>query len=409
MNPKVLYYFTASFPYGLGETWKLNELNVLVNEFDEIHVVPLYHHGNLDNPKKLPNKIIVHQPLMGVSIKQFKPWVILKIFDIHFFYYLSDFFSKKVYLNKKRYIKWMITILRIKQLLKHPLIKKLIAEDFPQTYFYFFWGIGTADMVPFLNKNLTKKIMVRMHRFDLFENEVGNYIPFRAKLIEHSTLIAPSSKAGENHLKLLYPNYSNKINVKMLGVKSFGKSKQLHDGVLRIVTVSYLAPVKRLSILANALKYFHDPIEWTHLGDGPLRSEIEDIVKTLPTNVKVNLMGMVESTKVQEILVNQPFHLFLNISESEGVPFSIMEALATGIPVMATDVGGTAEIIDDTVGRLLPKALTPEILCKELISYNKLDTTGKEKKAEQAYQRYLSHCDSEKLTKEIANDLKKLN
>lgn len=409
MNPKVLYYFTESFPYGLGETWKLNELNVLVNEFNEIHVVPLYHHGNLDNPKKLPDKIIVHQPLMGVSIKQFKPWAILEVFDSNFFYYLSDFFSKKVYLDKKRYIKWMISVLRIKKLLHHPFIKQLIDENNPHAYFYFFWGVGAADVVPFLNKSLTKKIMVRMHRFDLFENEVGNYIPFRLKLIKHSSLIAPSSKAGENHLRLLYSGYSNKINVKMLGVKSFGKSKQLHDGIFRIVTVSYMAPVKRLSILANALKDFHDPLEWTHLGDGPLRSDIEGIVKTLPSNIKVNLIGMVESTKVQDILVKQPFNLFLNISESEGVPFSIMEALAAGIPVMATDVGGTAEIIDNTVGRLLPKALTPEMLCKELLSFNKLNTTEKEKKAEQAYQRYLSHCDSEKLTKEIANELKKLS
>lgn len=405
-----LYYFTASFPYGLGETWKLNELNVLVNEFDEIHLIPLYHHENLTNKKPVPDKIIVHPPLLGRTIKHYSFSDVFSVLtDRNIFYFLQDFFRKTVFLKKRAFSRWLLTALRIKRLNNHPFIIELKEIKDPNTYFYFFWGVGSADIVPFLNEKKDKKVMVRMHRYDLFENEVENYIPFRKDLLKHCSSIAPSSKTGEQHLRMLYPEFSDKIHVRMLGVKGIGKSVPIYNETFRIITVSYMAPVKRLNILANALKSFPNLIEWTHLGDGPLRLEIEEIVKTLPTNVIVNLMGMVESTKVQEILVNQSFNLFLNISESEGVPFSIMEALAAGIPVMATDVGGTAEIIDDTVGRLLPKALTPEMLCEELVSFNKLNTTEKEKKAEQAYQRYLSHCDAEKLTKEIANELKKLS
>ncbi len=242
-----------------------------------------------------------------------------------------------------------------------------------------------------------------MHRFDLFENEVGNYIPFRKSLIKHASLIAPSSKIGETHLKSLYPRFSEKIKVKMLGVCGIGKSVQLHDGIFRIITVSYISPVKRLNILAKALLNFNGKIEWTHLGDGPLRIELEVLIQQLPSNVKVNLKGMVESTKVLDILINQPYDLFLNISESEGIPFSIMEALSSGIPIMATNVGGTSEIIDDTVGKLLPKELTPELLCKELVSYNKLLVEEKKQRAINAYNRYLTCCNSETLTKEMMN------
>lgn len=398
-----LYYFTESFPFGLGETWKLNELNVLVNEFDEIHVVPLYHLNNLDHPKKLPTQIIVHQPLLGIAIKRLTWKSIFIIFDKNIFYYLSDFFLKQLFFNKKKTIKWLITIIRIKRLLQHPFIKELIKENNPNYFYYFFWGIGSADVVPFINKKLKKKIIVRMHRFDLFENEVGNYIPFRKSLIKHASLIAPSSKIGETHLKSLYPRFSEKIKVKMLGVCGIGKSVQLHDGIFRIITVSYISPVKRLNILAKALLNFNGKIEWTHLGDGPLRIELEVLIQQLPSNVKVNLKGMVESTKVLDILINQPYDLFLNISESEGIPFSIMEALSSGIPIMATNVGGTSEIIDDTVGKLLPKELTPELLCKELVSYNKLLVEEKKQRAINAYNRYLTCCNSETLTKEMMN------
>jgi glycosyltransferase involved in cell wall biosynthesis len=44
----------------------------------------------------------------------------------------------------------------------------------------------------------------------------------------------------------------------------------------------------------------------------------------------------------------------VNLSSSEGVPLSIMEALAMGVPVVATAAGGTGEMVDDSVGALLP-------------------------------------------------------
>ncbi|NCO54621.1 MAG: glycosyltransferase, partial [Bacteroidetes bacterium] len=47
--------------------------------------------------------------------------------------------------------------------------------------------------------------------------------------------------------------------------------------------------------------------------------------------------------------------LFINVSESEGIPVSIMEALSAGIPVIATNVGGTNEIVNNDVGFLIDK------------------------------------------------------
>ena len=50
-----------------------------------------------------------------------------------------------------------------------------------------------------------------------------------------------------------------------------------------------------------------------------------------------------------------PYHVFLNVSISEGIPVSIMEALSFGIPTIATNVGGTKEIVfDKRNGFLLP-------------------------------------------------------
>ena len=50
-----------------------------------------------------------------------------------------------------------------------------------------------------------------------------------------------------------------------------------------------------------------------------------------------------------------PVDLFLNVSEYEGVPVSVMEAQSFGIPVIATAVGGTPEIVNEENGFLLPE------------------------------------------------------
>ena len=62
-------------------------------------------------------------------------------------------------------------------------------------------------------------------------------------------------------------------------------------------------------------------------------------------------------------------NLFLNVSEYEGVPVSIMEAMSFGIPVIAMNVGGASEIVQDQYnGKLLNKDFSIEELC-ESISY----------------------------------------
>jgi glycosyltransferase involved in cell wall biosynthesis len=62
----------------------------------------------------------------------------------------------------------------------------------------------------------------------------------------------------------------------------------------------------------------------------------------------------------------RPFDLFVNVSSSEGVSVAIMEAMSCGIPVVATKVGGTSEIVSDQNGVLLPKDPTPVQIAETL-------------------------------------------
>ena len=98
-----------------------------------------------------------------------------------------------------------------------------------------------------------------------------------------------------------------------------------------------------------------------------------DLITPLPDNIHVKLTGTVLNDKVYQIYSTEPFHVFVNVSKSEGVPVSIMEAMSFSIPVVATSVGGTAELVDEGKnGFLLDENFRTEELVALLYRFYKM-------------------------------------
>ena len=69
----------------------------------------------------------------------------------------------------------------------------------------------------------------------------------------------------------------------------------------------------------------------------------------------------------------------MSVSSTEGVPVSIMEAASFGIPILATEVGGTGElVIDGLDGRLVPSEVTERTLAEELRAFVRMDAAAYE-------------------------------
>lgn len=81
------------------------------------------------------------------------------------------------------------------------------------------------------------------------------------------------------------------------------------------------------------------------VGDGPYRSVLEKLVSDLGLADKVNFLGELDSAGVRSVLSRAM--MLINPSYSEGLPRSVLEAGAMGLPIIATDVGGTREILRD--------------------------------------------------------------
>lgn len=103
------------------------------------------------------------------------------------------------------------------------------------------------------------------------------------------------------------------------------------------------------------------------IGGGPGRMELENLVHSLNLNGRVHFMG--EQPSIDAWLPH--FNVFVLPSQWEGVSLALLEAMAAGLPIVATAVGGTPEVmIDGQTGSLVP-ANNPQALalsCARLLS-----------------------------------------
>ena len=79
-------------------------------------------------------------------------------------------------------------------------------------------------------------------------------------------------------------------------------------------------------------------------------------------------MGRMTSDEVYDLYKTQGVMYFCNISTTEGLPVSIMEAFSFGIPAIATNVGGTNELVNDNNGTLISSDLTADQLAEILVA-----------------------------------------
>lgn len=398
---KRLIFFTYNYPYSHDFSWKRNELNFLKNHFD-ITVIPYapLKKEMLDN---IPDGIEIIEPLIDLNVSG--KWIQFKtvIFSPRRLYFFKEFLRKRVYSRKVWLLEWLSAIEMTEKLFKNRTVNELLKKrpGNENTILYFYWGLGTSSIIPFLTNLGYNKILVRFHGFDLYEERRNGYLPFRTPLLKSLDIALPVSETGDRYMKQKYPKINFKSVICRLGSIKAGEAKPSEAGILRIVSSSNIIPLKRVELIAQALSHIDFRLEWTHLGDGEMFQKIKDISKHLPSNITVNLPGRVKPEEVLNFYVVNPVDLFLNVSTTEGVPVSIMEAFSAGIPVYATNVGGTSEIVNNGNGKLLDKDITPEKLAAEIRSFNELLPEAKLSLRKQALVTYTEKCDFYELTKKL--------
>lgn len=132
------------------------------------------------------------------------------------------------------------------------------------------------------------------------------------------------------------------------------------------ISVARLSPEKDFPTLLHAVAIVVRSVpdfKLLMIGNGAERAKLEALTKTLGIEVNVEFLG--ERSDVPELLARAGF--FVSSSKSEGISLTILEAMAVGLPVVTTRVGGNPEIVvEGQTGHLVPDQ-NPEALAAAML------------------------------------------
>ncbi len=130
------------------------------------------------------------------------------------------------------------------------------------------------------------------------------------------------------------------------------KDYSLREDPPKITMVARFAQPKAFDLLILAMKEVKEDYQLLLVGDGPDRERCQALARDLDINNKIAFLG--SRTDVPEILAGSD--IFVLSSRWEGLPISILEAMRAGLPVVASNVGGVAEMVEqDQTGYLVER------------------------------------------------------
>lgn len=342
-----LYLFTANYPYGKIESFLEDEIVYLSNEFDSVEIIPLS--SRTEIKRNVPRNCVVREPIIRSRKQQYtKGLFCLKTLP----YFAQEFIKFKVYLSTKRFKTWLIGLSLTNNLIKSKQIKALFSEISKNDVCYFYWGKG-ANVLSFFYKGKARFVSRFHGEWDLWEESSGNYAPLRKRVAKSLDAAVFISERGKKYFEDRYEC----CQTLFFPLGSVDMGYQRHEGgdALRVVSCSTVYPLKRVPLIYESLKSIKDiTLSWTHIGSGEDFDTLKKMVADdCPVNLKVNLAGEMSHDDVMKFYKEHQFDVFVNVSENEGVPVSIMEAISFDIPVVATNVGGNSEIVREETGVLV--------------------------------------------------------
>jgi N-acetyl sugar amidotransferase len=400
---RILVLTTTSFPFGQSEPLLVDQIFRFSNYFDKIIIITCSTESKntiFPLPQNtftyyISNKLNIIEKIAGISN------ILSPIIKEERFYFKKTF-KRKLGINEYKVLLNAFTLAKKQsRKIKSILNKETSADD--QVFIHNYWCTEMVIAYSILkNKGYSFKLNTRIHAFDLYiERHKPNYLPLRKFIHTHVDNLFFISNQGKEYYENLYPFIKkedllkNKIN--RLGVsikkKNDESTKFYKAHKLSVVSCSSIIALKRIHLIIDSLYLIENiAIEWTHFGTGELHEEVENYAKTKlndKKNIIYTFLGFTENNEIQKFYLEKNIDLFINVSQYEGVPISMMEAMAYQIPCVGTNVGGVKEIINQSNGYLLEKNFEPIELKETIEKFASLSIEERTVLKSNAYQAYI--------------------
>jgi len=355
---KGIVYITAHVPYGRGEAFIIDEMLAIKEAGTDFFIIP-----------RNPTKDVFHpktRRLLSNTI-----WLPLINFEM-IYTFLATLIAKP------RLLKILFLIIcnsrTLKILIKNLIVifKGVFIADLLQrkeiNHIHAHWGSTTATMAYVVSCLSDTAWSFTLHRWDIKENNMLK------EKVRSAKFVRCISQCGKNELiEITERKYREKIKVIHMGVKVPANIKESSGNrkIFTIVTPANLLQVKGHRYLIEAcsvlVKQGATNFQCIFYGEGPLRVKLENLIKkkSLTNYVKMpgaifheRLIEMYKNKKVDTVILSS---INTNKDEHEGIPVSLMEAMAYKIPTISTNTGGILELLSDGAGIVVEEKNSGEL------------------------------------------------
>ncbi len=402
---------TAYFPYQGGEQFLETEAKYYCENKDiDFTILPTMKNQSL---RKIPGCIAVDDFLICNKWNKIKLYYLIRAMFSKLFY--KELFSEN-FLNLKK-LKIFFSSITLYQFYFERLDKYLKKIDDPKnTVFYTYWNNEATYALQSLKNKYRYKLISRIHGGDLYkERKSFEYMPLKKQFTKNIDVVYTITQSANIYLESTYGFDKKTLQLARLGVEDRKIiTRSSPENSLNIVSCSFLAEVKQVDKIIKSLKVIATQMRdisfnWIHIGDGILyddltllaKEELDDL-----DNVKYDFVGNYSNEKVYELYLENEVDVFLNVSESEGVPVSIMEAMSCHIPIVAPDVGGIKDMVLANSNGLL---LSKKFLIDEIVNSLKNIEFFKNKDVRKnSYKIFLEKYNAKRNYKEFIQDIIKI-
>ena len=223
--------------------------------------------------------------------------------------------------------------------------------------------------------------------FDDFQNNKHSFLIEVQKLLRNWSInsaeivITPS-----DHLKSFVSGigYSKKIlkinnGVNITDINRANESK----ADINLIIISRLVVQKNINIVIEAMKLLDNKnLKLSIIGEGGEFSKLESAIHDLNLQNQVQLLGKIDNNKISQFLLTAD--IFIQASNYEGLPHSVLEAINYEVPILSTETGGCKDLLNDGErGFIIPIPPDKKVIAENIsfIIENKAEAT---KRADEA-------------------------
>ena len=223
--------------------------------------------------------------------------------------------------------------------------------------------------------------------FDDFQNNKHSFLIEVQKLLRNWSInsaeivITPS-----DHLKSFVSGigYSKKIlkinnGVNITDINRANESK----ADINLIIISRLVVQKNINIVIEAMKLLDNKnLKLSIIGEGGEFSKIESAIHDLNLENQVQLLGKIDNNKISQFLLTAD--IFIQASDYEGLPHSVLEAINYEVPILSTETGGCKDLLNDGErGFIIPMPPNEKVIAENIsfIIENKAEATKRANEA----------------------------